>query len=615
MTYLGFHLVFVLPFVLLLAVITWRLALLRAAQVIRIGVVALIAFLYATPWDNLLVRESIWTYGPDRVLGTLGFVPLEEYAFFILQPILTGLWYLLVARNLQPTTLPAIPSRVNWLGAASWLIVAGLGALALLGGESLTYLGLILVWAMPVIAFHWAVGGRQLSALPGKLALAILPPTLYLSAADLFAINAGIWDITTGTSTGITLLGLPVEEFLFFLLTNVMIVQGLVLFDWVVAARPFAGFIARAAIQPGAARLHTPQHVHRSLMRWMIVPSWVLLGGVTLAFLFGLELSPTLQYVPLAISMLLLGLPHGAVDHIVPGRITGKSLPRLQMGALLLGYVLLVGITLVVWFSLPALGFAGFILLTWFHWGLGDLHAALAFTHARFLQGRDLKALTAAVRGALPMLMPLVTFPGEYQLAAESITGAFGIPLGDGLAWAFSADFRLMLGGVLVGAVALSSIASHATARRMGLTPEWAVYTGENTLLLVFFAVVPPFFAIGLYFCLWHSARHIARLVLLDDDAEGAVAHGAVGRALGRFTRQALPMTIMALVLLGGLYLVVPSRPDDLLSLIGLYLALIAGLTVPHALIVTWMDFVQGVWQRPAPDARTTASAPAFTTQ
>ena len=40
----------------------------------------------------------------DRVVGTIGYVPIEEYLFFVLQCILTGLWlYWLLAHKTEST--------------------------------------------------------------------------------------------------------------------------------------------------------------------------------------------------------------------------------------------------------------------------------------------------------------------------------------------------------------------------------------------------------------------------------------------------------------------------------------------------------------------------------
>ena len=57
-----------------------------------IGLVVLIALAYTTPWDNYLVASGVWRYDPRLVTGlVIGWVPVEEYSFFVLQTIFTGL--------------------------------------------------------------------------------------------------------------------------------------------------------------------------------------------------------------------------------------------------------------------------------------------------------------------------------------------------------------------------------------------------------------------------------------------------------------------------------------------------------------------------------------------
>lgn len=53
---------------------------------------SVIALVYTTPWDNYLVATGVWHYDPARVWNIiLGWVPLEEYMFFVLQTLFTGL--------------------------------------------------------------------------------------------------------------------------------------------------------------------------------------------------------------------------------------------------------------------------------------------------------------------------------------------------------------------------------------------------------------------------------------------------------------------------------------------------------------------------------------------
>jgi lycopene beta-cyclase len=64
------------------------------------------------------VWRGVWGYGADRVIGTIGYVPVEEYLFFILQPLLTGLWlYLVLTGARGPTPVPRLPARTTGRGA------------------------------------------------------------------------------------------------------------------------------------------------------------------------------------------------------------------------------------------------------------------------------------------------------------------------------------------------------------------------------------------------------------------------------------------------------------------------------------------------------------------
>ena len=195
-----------------------------------IPLLGLIAFAYTTPWDNYLVYREVWWYGPDRVLGTIGYVPYEEYAFFALQPILTGLFlYTLLARWPQPEGLAGRPAGL--VGSLVYLAVAAVGAALLLSGWARgLYMGLILAWAGPVLFVLWIYGGRLVWAFRRAFLVGVLVPTVYLWVADRIAIGLGIWSISEAYSFGFNPFGLPIEETTFFLVTNLLVVQGVLVF-------------------------------------------------------------------------------------------------------------------------------------------------------------------------------------------------------------------------------------------------------------------------------------------------------------------------------------------------------------------------------------------------
>lgn len=230
MTYLSFHLTFILPPILLMGATLPRVEILRGPRAkIAIPLISLVALSYTIPWDNYLVARSVWWYGPDQVLFTIGFVPIEEYLFFILQPVLTGLFlfqYLGRWDRGRDSTFPASA----WLGFSVFLALAVAGAVLLfIDWPSGVYMGLVLAWACPLIAGMWLYGGPALWARRTLLLHTVGFPTLYLWVADATAINTGIWTISSKYTLGLTFFGLPLEEATFFLMTNLLIVKGILL--------------------------------------------------------------------------------------------------------------------------------------------------------------------------------------------------------------------------------------------------------------------------------------------------------------------------------------------------------------------------------------------------
>ncbi len=240
MTYFGVLLRYILPPTLLLMA-GWAIYLLRwrryTGKTDHLTWLALLfhvalALLYTSPWDNYLVSTRVWWYDPSLVSSIrLGWVPIEEYTFFALQTLLTGSWMIALLRwgwrsPLNIADLPGI-RRVGVLAVILlWLgTFVGLS----LGGQPFTYLGLILAWALIPLGLQMAVGADLLWANWRFLLAAILPPTFYLWWVDSIALRSGTWTINPQQTSGISLWGLPIEEMLFFLMTNGMIVFGMTL--------------------------------------------------------------------------------------------------------------------------------------------------------------------------------------------------------------------------------------------------------------------------------------------------------------------------------------------------------------------------------------------------
>jgi lycopene cyclase domain-containing protein len=82
----------------------------KLSRLTWIGLLGMVvaALVYTSPWDNYLVATKVWFYDPRAVLNIiLGYLPLEEYLFIILQTLLVGLFAVWLWRRFYPEDWPS----------------------------------------------------------------------------------------------------------------------------------------------------------------------------------------------------------------------------------------------------------------------------------------------------------------------------------------------------------------------------------------------------------------------------------------------------------------------------------------------------------------------------
>jgi len=214
-----------------------------------------------------LIRTGVWSYSSNVIIGpTLFDIPLEELFFFVIQTYNTSLLYLFLSKAtfhpiyLRPERKKSdvkgpINEKLRYYKIGGQLLITGSIVwsfhLVRSGGEG-TYLGLIIAWAFPFLLLLWSLAYQFLIGLPWtNTILPIILPTLYLWVVDTFALQRGTWFVSSivgllhvlytdnifrvienGTKFGIHIWpALEIEEAVFFLVTNCLIVFGLVAFD------------------------------------------------------------------------------------------------------------------------------------------------------------------------------------------------------------------------------------------------------------------------------------------------------------------------------------------------------------------------------------------------
>ena len=304
---------------------------------------------------------------------------------------------------------------------------------------------------------------------------------------------------------------------------------------------------------------------------------------------------PAVQWSPWLLGLLVLGIPHGAFDHKVGAELDGRG-SRSAGPGFYAAYLSVGALVMACWFVSPVVACLGFLGVAAGHFGQGDVYWSRETGLAAWSGSVGYRVSLLLVRSALPIALPLLAHPREFSGEAAAMTARlFGRS-----AWVVP---PWLIGGGLAAVAALVVLnwgwAAWIGLKLRGEAARAAWLDGSETLLLAaLFWVVPPVLALGVYFNAWHSLRHVARLLTVDGPGRTRVEAGSLTRAFGRFARQAVPMTAGAVVLMAGLGLVVGRGLASVTDLGLLAVVLLSALTLPHVLVVTWMDYRQRVWSR-----------------
>lgn len=312
--------------------------------------------------------------------------------------------------------------------------------------------------------------------------------------------------------------------------------------------------VARAdiALAPAAARLASRV-------------SWAGMGAAAAVGVLAPGPLARAGWMPLALG-LVAGLPHGAVDHLVPQRLSGGRPTMRTMSGLLGAYVGLAGAFFLFARLAPSVALLVFIAASIVHFGTGEVAFAAqrARRPARFAPQLVLGA------GAPPLLVPLALRPDEVAPLVADLAPGLGWLLAPGLRWAL----------LLVAAASVTA----AIVTLLGVGDRRAA--AETGAVAVAFAVAPPLLVFAAYFGAWHATRHVARLLSTDPGARTALAEGRVAPGLLRFARQAALPTLAAATTLALLW----WGAGGTRGFVAANLGLLAALTMPHMVIVAQLD-------------------------
>ena len=268
--------------------------------------------------------------------------------------------------------------------------------------------------------------------------------------------------------------------------------------------------------------------------------------------------------VVIAVVALAIGIPHGALDHLV-------TLPKAQPKKMALFIVVYFAVAIVAVIGILKFNIVGFILVLFMsavHFGIGDA----AFINEIDKRGDSSQKLNRwfyiPAAGFTPVFIPLVNSASTQALA--SVNPAL-------INWHKGFDSEILF--------IVSSFTAVAIVV-MGFTKRYREAL-DLTLLLLLAHLAPPLIAFAVYFGCWHAMRHTARLTLSLPKSIENLTQGMLRKAFSQAVIPGLPALIGTFVVAGLLTL---SGQDFTDEFFWMALVVVWALTVPHMAVTAKLD-------------------------
>lgn len=289
-------------------------------------------------------------------------------------------------------------------------------------------------------------------------------------------------------------------------------------------------------------------------------------AGVLLSLIFSELLNADSMgwQVVIAIIALAIGIPHGALDHLVT---LPKAAP-LKMAAFIFIYVAVAVVAVIGILQFNTIGFIIVLFMSAIHFGIGD---------AAFISEIDRRTEPATklnrwfyipAAGFTPVFIPLVNSASTDALA--SVNPAL-------INWHQGFDSQILIAVTTFSLLAiLVMIVNKGNREALDLT-----------LLLLLAHIAPPLIAFAIYFGCWHAMRHTARLTLSLPRSIQNLEQGMNKKAFTNAVIPGLPALIGTFLVAAVLALSGQNFSDDFFWMA---LVVVWALTVPHMVVTAKLD-------------------------
>lgn len=283
-----------------------------------------------------------------------------------------------------------------------------------------------------------------------------------------------------------------------------------------------------------------------------------------LPYVLGVNVPVWLELSVFAFFVIITGIPHGAVDHIVAAGVYNLEQTKKDQMRFYGTYLIIMLALGVVWIVSPILGFAIFIVISVYHFGQGDL------SYLTGSMSRTGSTLLYISRGLFLIGLPVLL---HAEITFPIIEAAVQRDFGDG-------GFLITFGGVLSGVLIIQHLFLLFFIPK---TVPGAVFKEFLLVILLglLFYAAHPLVSFGVYFGLWHSLNHFYEL-------RDHLKDGNQSFRFFSLYKKTIPFTLISFAGLAILWLIQGAFGLEN-QMISLLFILISVLTLPHMLLIDRM--------------------------
>lgn len=268
------------------------------------------------------------------------------------------------------------------------------------------------------------------------------------------------------------------------------------------------------------------------------------------------------DYIFFGIFVIIVGIPHGAIDHLIEQKYLEKQRRSFSMVHFLFKYITQILIYALLWFFMPALSLALFLVLSAWHFGESDMQPA---------PKHPLWKISQIVLGSLILFFilmrePLFTADLILRITQENVL-AYN-------SWNWAVGNSIQIYVTLLAVLIFNSFVALRYESLQWSKMKW-IHLGLILVIIYFLPLLPAF---AFYFGGWHSLNTFDHMSDFLDKKN----------SLGQLWVAALPFTLLAIFFM-SLSAFIWSNYMMHVDPLPILFIFISVITLPHLLVMNKM--------------------------